>query len=219
VKRILQGLLIAASLVLPATLARPHVANADGPTPIPYLLPLSSGERASAVLPSDPKPNFNIFSTPIQQASPVLNILSNNCMVTASEAALGSEENQLLSLLNAYRAQNNLPALKPFDGLNQAADWLSADSAQSGISSHTDSTGRVPDQRLRDCGFAWTAYRENIYWGQGDASYTGAQAAFTWWKNSPHHNANMLASDVTLIGVARVCNSGKCYWTLDLGNK
>jgi uncharacterized protein YkwD len=240
-KRIVQELLIVASLVLSATIVPPHAVHADGPTPspalppsllpylppslLPSLLPYVQGQRATVVFPTTTQPASGVstpsgISTPVQQVAPVPNTPSSSCTVAAAEAALDSEENNLLSLLNTYRAQHNLPALKPSDTLNQAAAWLSVDSAQRGVSSHIDSRGRDTGQRLRECGFAWTAYRENIYYAYPPGSSgASAQGAFTWWQNSPSHNANMLASDVTLVGVARACNSSTCYWTLDLGNQ
>jgi hypothetical protein len=75
--------------------------------------------------------------------------------------------------------------------------------------SHTDSLGRDPETRIKDCGYPLISYGENIE--QGSVT---AQGVFDAWKNSPTHNANMLLATVREAGIASV-NS---YWTLDMGS-
>jgi hypothetical protein len=60
----------------------------------------------------------------------------------------------------------------------------------------------------------WTG--ENVAYGYL-ANETGAQV-FTSWKNSPDHNANMLGTNYTVIGISRVYSATqRCYWTTDFG--
>jgi hypothetical protein len=68
-----------------------------------------------------------------------------------------------------------------------------------------------------------TWWGENIYAGYGvqnGVDLGGAQAAFTWWRNSSGHNANMLNSHYTVIGIDRASNPNsqyRNYWTTDFG--
>jgi hypothetical protein len=86
--------------------------------------------------------------------------------------------------------------------------------------SHTDSTGRAFDQRLRDFGYpagTTASAGENIAWGYNGGATT-AQQAFNLWKNSPDHRANMLGSSYVAIGISRSCNDGDCAWVTDFGS-
>jgi hypothetical protein len=71
-------------------------------------------------------------------------------------------------------------------------------------------------QRIRDCGYGYnTSLGENIAAGMSTAT-----DAFTAWKNSPGHNANMLGANYTAIGVGRAYVAGSSYgwyWTTDFG--
>jgi hypothetical protein len=71
-------------------------------------------------------------------------------------------------------------------------------------------------QRVRDCG-----YRYNTYIGENIAAgVASAQAAFDLWKNSPGHNANMLSTNFTTIGIGREYVAGSpygWYWTTNFG--
>lgn len=135
-----------------------------------------------------------------------------------ADSSLDSEEQAFLGLINNYRQQNGLAALSSSDVLSQAASWKSQDMASNGYFAHDDaSTGRNFGQRLQDCGYsdnAWTG--ENIAAGMQDAAVT-----FNAWKNSPGHNANMLGSNYTVIGIGRVYVAGSpygWYWTTDFGS-
>lgn len=134
---------------------------------------------------------------------------TTNCNVSSSLLIQTSAELNLLSLINTYRQQNNLPALIWSQGLKKPAAWLSNDLSSHNTFSHTDSLGRDPATRITQCGYIWTSYAENIYMGSNDP-----QAVFTAWKNSPVHNANMLNTNVKEAGISDV----NTYWTLDFGS-
>jgi uncharacterized protein YkwD len=137
-----------------------------------------------------------------------------NCTI-ASEG-LDSEESAFLTLINNYRTQNGRVALKISTNLNRASAWLSNDMGAKGYFSHTDSLGRSPSTRAQNCGYPGGA-GENIAAG---TSWDTAQEAFTAWKNSSGHNANMLNSNYRYIGIGRVyvgSSQYKWYWTTDFG--
>lgn len=131
-----------------------------------------------------------------------------NCDVPAAEIALDDEEQKMLTLLNAYRQDNGVPALKNSTNLNKMAAWLSKDMAAKNYLEHDDSLGRDPDKRAQDCGSPYNA--ENIAMGD-----TSAQVTLDDWKTSPGHNENMLDPQLKFVGIAR---SGE-YWTQDFSEE
>lgn len=131
-----------------------------------------------------------------------------NCSVSGSLSPT-SQEQTLLGLINNYRQQHGVPALTWSNTLKQAALWLSNDMNTNNYFSHTDSLGRTPGPRLTQCGYAWSAFAENIYPNGSDP-----QAAFEAWKNSSSHNASMLNASYKEAGIG----TAGSYWTLDLGS-
>jgi hypothetical protein len=137
-----------------------------------------------------------------------------NC--TVSSTAIDSEEQAFLGLINNYRAQNGLGALSISTNLTRAATWHATDMGAKNYFSHTDSLGRSPSTRATDCGYPIGA-GENIAAG---GAWQSAQSAFTAWKNSSGHNANMLYGPYKQIGIARVYNNNSTYgwyWVTDFG--
>lgn len=137
-----------------------------------------------------------------------------NC--TVSDFSLDSTEQQFLTLINSYRAQNGRGALTLSTNLNRAAHWMGNDLGTKRYFSHTDSLGRSPSQRALDCDYPAGA-GENLAAG---TNWSTAQAAFDAWRNSSGHNANMLNSSYRQIGIARVFVSGSpygYYWVTKFG--
>ncbi|HMO96110.1 MAG TPA: CAP domain-containing protein, partial [Tepidiformaceae bacterium] len=144
---------------------------------------------------------------------PVAEALTN---CTVSDISIDSEEAAFLTLINAYRAQNGRGALTLSTNLNRAATWHGTDMATKGYFSHTDSLGRSPSTRARDCDYPGGA-GENIAAG---TVWDTAQEAFDAWRNSSGHNANMLNASYVKIGIARVyvANSQyRWYWVTNFG--
>ncbi|HZS05801.1 MAG TPA: CAP domain-containing protein [Blastocatellia bacterium] len=137
----------------------------------------------------------------------------------AQTPVLDAEEQAFLKLINDYRAQNGLSALKVSIALTTAAKWMSGDMAAKNYfpSNHVDSLGRDPFKRMADFGYGYNSWRgENIAAGYADAANT-----FNQWKNSPGHNANMLNANYTVIGIGRVYGPSatyRWYWTNDFGS-
>ena len=131
------------------------------------------------------------------------------------DAAMDSEEQAFLVLINNYRAQNSLGALKPSYMLTKASAWKSKDLATNNYFAHDD-LNRTWSQRIVDCGYGFNTWLgENIA-----AGYTTAQQVFDGWKASPGHNANMLGANYTAIGIGRYFQQGSTYgwyWTTDFG--
>ncbi len=127
---------------------------------------------------------------------------------------LDTQEQAFVGLINNYRASNGLSALTPCTSLNRAAqghsEWMLA---QMNLS-HTGANGSSMVDRACDACYdqacpLQTSMGENILY-----NFNGnAQSAFDQWRNSPPHNANMLNSSFTMIGVGRAVSSGPIYWT------
>jgi uncharacterized protein YkwD len=128
-----------------------------------------------------------------------------------------AEERAFLTLINNHRRANNRPALSLHDQLGVAAERHSQDQATRDRGGHTGSDGSNAGQRITRAGYDWRAWGENVFWSKPDGS---AQAAFTWWKNSPGHNANMLSRNFSEIGIGRArSDSGWWYWTTTFGRR
>lgn len=128
-----------------------------------------------------------------------------NCSVASTD--IDSEEQAFLGLINNYRAQNGLGALTISTNLTRAATWHATDMGANNYFSHTDSLGRSPSTRAIDCGYPIGA-GENIAAG---GAWQSAQSAFTAWRNSAGHNANMLNGSYRQIGIARVYTNSSTY--------
>jgi uncharacterized protein YkwD len=125
-----------------------------------------------------------------------------------------AEEQKLLDIVNQYRTQNNLPALKLDTRLQQAAHWMSEDMATNNYFDHRDSLGRDYSKRLADFGYTATPQDETILAG------LQAQAAFDFWKNSATDNALLLSPQYKAMGLGYSYNASskyKYYWVADLG--
>jgi hypothetical protein len=87
-------------------------------------------------------------------------------MPRGSEAAIDSEEQAVLTVINNYRQANGLGSLSLNGELNAAADWMSNDMAANDRFSHTDSLGRDPFQRMADFGYGYNTWKgENLVAG------------------------------------------------------
>ncbi len=141
---------------------------------------------------------------------------NSNPTPTPSSTELDSEEKILVAKLNQYRQDKGLARLTLNQNIVNAAKWLSQDMATRNYLNHTDSLNRDPFTRVAAFGYAFLR-GENI----GAGVETGSEM-FEAWKASPDHNANLLDSSYTTLGVGRAYNAGstsKWYWTLDLGGQ
>jgi hypothetical protein len=132
---------------------------------------------------------------------------------SASDADLsvGKLENNLLSILNHDRARRRLPPLAPDASLARIARDHSRDMADQGVLSHNLPSSGGLNQRLSRAGYPVRKARENI--ARAD-SIDRAEAALL---RSPGHLQNIMATDVTRVGVGiargRVSGEGDLYIT------
>ena len=123
------------------------------------------------------------------------------------------------SMITGYRANNGLPAVALDTELMRLAQ------AQAEIMAKRDKldhgAGKPFVQRLKASGYDAKTAAENI-----SAGYHTLAEAFSGWRDSSPHRANMLLAGATRMGIAAVytpASKYKVYWSLILaepdGNK
>jgi len=116
------------------------------------------------------------------------------------------------SMLSGYRANNGLPAVTVDPELMALADQQArAMAARNRISQEA---GGPFTARLRRAGYRSKAAAENI-----SAGYHTLAEAFSGWRDSRPHRANMLLKGATRMGIAAVyvpATKYKLFWTLIL---
>ncbi len=125
----------------------------------------------------------------------------------------------LVTLINAARASNSLPALTLNAQLSAAAQNHSEDMACNNFLQHSGWNGSTPASRIAAAGYAASITRENIY-GQPPQYGGDAQAAVSWWMNDPIHRDAILNPQVKDIGVgyaSYVRADLVGYFTVDFG--
>jgi uncharacterized protein YkwD len=116
----------------------------------------------------------------------------------------------VLSAVNQFRADHQLPPVRLDPRLNQVAQAHADFMAANRTLSHTGANGTDPSQRLTGVGYRWNCIAENVATGQ-----VTAEEVVQDWMNSPMHRANLLKVAVTDIGVGY----NNAYWTLDLAGE
>ena len=113
--------------------------------------------------------------------------------------------NEVLRLVNKYRAQNGLGALTLDSALCSAADVRAKEIKTS--FSHTRPDGTSCFTVLGQLGISYGGAGENIAYGQ-----SSPEEVMTAWMNSDGHRANILNSSFTKLGVGVYSSGGTLYW-------
>ena len=116
------------------------------------------------------------------------------------------------SMISGYRANNGLPAVALAPELMRLAQAQAAVMAQRDKLDHGAAKPFVV--RLKASGYDAKTAAENI-----SAGYHTLAEAFSGWRDSPPHRANMLLKGATRIGIAAVytpTSKYKVYWVLIL---
>ncbi len=112
-------------------------------------------------------------------------------------------ETFVVEMTNAYRRENKLGQVRINPKLTAAARKYAAVLARTREFSHT-AGGTDAGQRIKATGYDFCSYGENLAMAadsRGFASRPLAASAVTGWSNSPGHHANLVAPNVTEIGV------------------
>lgn len=132
-----------------------------------------------------------------------------------------SLERQILEATNAFRKDNQLGPLIVNDTLQKIAHGHARNMARQDKYGDTDDNGHTldgkgPEDRIKEGGYKYAAFAENVGFQQGAAR--PAVAMMEGWKNSPGHRANLLNKSMTEIGVgAAQGKSGRWYFVQDFG--
>jgi uncharacterized protein YkwD len=122
------------------------------------------------------------------------------------------DANTAQSMISGYRTNNGLgPVVIDPELMQLAADQARAMAAQDKLD---HSVSRPFQQRLQQSGFNASVAVENI-----GAGYDNLAEAFSGWRESPAHRANMLNRDVTRMGIATAYaphSRYKVFWSLIL---
>jgi uncharacterized protein YkwD len=122
------------------------------------------------------------------------------------------DANAAQSMISGYRGNNGLPpvVIDP-ELMRLASEQAQAMAARDKL----DHDAAHPfAERIRKSGFDASVAVENI-----GAGYHTLAEAFSGWRDSPPHRANMLNADVTRMGIAAVYtpkSKYKVYWSLIL---
>lgn len=114
------------------------------------------------------------------------------------------------SMISGYRANNGLPAVTLDPELTRMAQAQAETMAQRDKLDHA--AGKPFVTRLRAAGYDAKSAAENI-----SAGYHTLAEAFSGWRDSPSHRANMLLKDATRLGIAAVYtprSKYKVYWAM-----
>jgi uncharacterized protein YkwD len=123
-----------------------------------------------------------------------------------------AEADQVVTLVNKERVDNDCGPLTVDVHLTAAASAHSADMAERKYFSHTTPEGTTFDQRIVAAGYAAPG-AENIARGQ-----KSAESVMEAWMNSSGHRANILNCKLTTIGVGLdATDKNDWYWTQDFG--
>jgi uncharacterized protein YkwD len=119
---------------------------------------------------------------------------------------------------NAYRASLGLPRLQVASRLQAFATAHARDMAASAALTHSSSDGLSFADRARSSTYRFSALRENIA-VEGAPFPSGLDAnLMQLWRQSPPHDANLRARDISQIGVAVAAGPDGCYASMDLGH-
>ena len=116
------------------------------------------------------------------------------------------------SMISGYRSNNGLPAVTLDPELTRLAEAQAALMAKRDRLDHN--TGKPFVVRLKASGYDAKRAAENI-----GAGYHTLAEAFSGWRDSAPHRANMLLAGATRIGIAAIytpASKYKVYWALIL---
>jgi hypothetical protein len=125
------------------------------------------------------------------------------------------DANAAQSMISGYRGNNGIAAVTIDPDLMRLAGEQAQAMAASGRLDHD--LGHPFQERIRKSGFDARVAVENI-----GAGYHTLAEAFSGWRDSPPHRANMLNAGVTRMGIAAVYtpkSKYKVFWSLILADR
>lgn len=126
---------------------------------------------------------------------------------TGDSTEASAKVQEVLRLVNMYRAQNGLAALTLSDKLCELATLKAEDMVANGYFDHTSPTYGSPFEMMRQFGVTYSSAGENIAYGQRTP-----EEVMDAWMNSPGHRANILGESYTEIGIGIAVGSNGIHW-------
>ena len=132
--------------------------------------------------------------------------------VTASQAMSsdpdGDVQQQARDLVNRERRQAGCDDVTVDRRLIVAANRHAADMARRGYFAHANPEGDRAGERVRDAGYSWSRFGENIARGQGSV-----YEVVDGWMNSPEHRENILDCRLHQVGLGLAFSADRTpYW-------
>jgi hypothetical protein len=132
---------------------------------------------------------------------------------------MADAEREVLSRSNAFRHSQGRAPTRAEPLLSATAQDYAAHMARTGRYGH-EADGREPAQRVQAHGYAYCSVSENVAFQQRSSGFTASELAGAFvqgWIDSPGHQRNLLAADVTDTGVAIARSpSGDRYYAVQL---
>jgi uncharacterized protein YkwD len=148
-------------------------------------------------------------------------VLASTANASIKAGADQSIEQNMITLVNGYRAQHGLLPLKTNSALMRAARFHSRDMVENNYFDHTSQDGEQFFQRLSRFGYHWLSAGEAIGEASGLVSPSAAaDQAVTMWRQSPPHNKILLTGSFRAVGIGAWCTEdtgggSTCTFTLD----
>lgn len=155
-----------------------------------------------------------LFSAAAVAGTPAAATAAGDCVPGASWPADRADlAAQVVTLVNAHRAQLGLVPLVVSPTLTAAAEWKARNMAAYDYLDHDDPApdARTANERVLACGYPATSWGENI--GTG---YATANAVVGAWLASPEHRENIERPEYRATGVG-VAGAPTLYWAQSFG--
>lgn len=136
----------------------------------------------------------------ILAATAALLLLATGPLADPTPAYAGTAattESQILSLVNAARANRDLAPLRLRASLVDLAGDRAAKMARTGVLKHPNCLPCIFDRR----GISYSTYGETIAWTFAPMGTKAARSLFNIWRNSPPHWALLMSSRLDRVGI------------------
>lgn len=173
---------------------RPTESSSQDSTEAPTQIPTEPYTEAPTQKPTEPSteaPTEKLTETPTQ--------IPTEPTSAGKEFQANQAELDQFILLNKYRQDNGVANLQYSSDLSMVARLKAEDIATNNYQGHKSPTYGYTDEMLDQFGISWSFVGENLAYG-----YTSATSVTEGWKSSPFHNANMLESEFTTVGIGYV---------------
>ncbi len=139
-------------------------------------------------------------------------------LAAPAQGADAGLQQAMLAEVNAMRARAGRAPLTLDARLSRAALAHSVDMLRRDQLTHRGGDGSDPASRVTRAGYAWRSTRENV-----GAGYFDLRGAMAGWMGSAGHRDNILAADVTQVGLGFAAGPGmmagnipRYFWTMVL---